>query len=276
MGIRGLVPLVLALALAMVRADDTIEYTKADGSKGRMTREQLVEHMSEQGRMRAEGDKLVREDKGSLKLDEVKEKNPAMYQFMKMGKFVHEQLNTFGHGFGDLTNLASPPEPSEFEKEEQAGNAPKGRWTQSVVLTVKEERFKNKKRVPTTVKYEAVVQYNPLTQPKFAVIQAWVLDNESGARKTRITVPEPSMAPWYERYYKQAVTIFGVIIFSSLARWIRKGAQKYFAPTPGAEAEAPPSDKKDDPPAQAPKDGAAGANGGAAAKGKTKKRKGKK
>ena len=248
-----------ALELMFPEDQPMVEYQGADGEMRTMKREAMIERMMEQeelagqagvkgmsgmpsaegmakdaGFARDEDGNMLKEDKGTLRMSELGEKNPGLAKFTKIGQFAHEQLRESGYAIGNLSQLVtSPREPLAHER---AGGA-KGTWTKLVIFTVnqqKESADGAKARV-FTAKYEAEIEYDPSKHrpPGLRVINAWRVDKKTDERIEELLLldpeddmPSPLMQTWQTKYAPMIFNLAGVAICVAIVKTLRTGARR--------------------------------------------------
>ena len=252
----------------------TVEYQGADGETHTMERAAMIERMMEQeelagqlgvkgmsgmpsvegmakdaGFERDEDGNMLKEDKGTLKMDELREKNPGLAKFTKIGQFAHDQLRESGYAIGNLSQLVtSPREPLPHDKPDRA----KGTWSKLVIFTVnqqKESADGAKVRV-FTAKYEAEIEYDPSKHrpPGLRVISAWRVDKKTDERVEELLLldeeddmPSPLMQTWETKIAPMVFNIAGVAICVAIVKTIRTGAPRAHTPRARARARLPPA-----------------------------------
>lgn len=186
---------------AQLVSEHEIEYTAADGSQKTMSRDEAMEKLKNQDNYKIEDGRLIKEDEGKMKLDEVEEKDPDMAEFIQLGEVAHKALQRLGHAPGNITNLATSPRATEELVKEKV---------LLLVLTVTE-------RDDNVSRYEAALKIDS-KRHRISLSEAWVLDQELN-RTTQIDVPPPKEPASRARF---TFIFLGVLLSTMVLKAIRR------------------------------------------------------
>ena len=237
-----------------------VEYKDADGETRTMSRQEMIEKLMaqdqgqfddgginlppgmihpkgyayEQGFERDADGNLVRKREETMKLNEIKEKNPELNKFMQIGRFAHEQLQASGYAMGNMSELTtSPREPTTVE--ESTESTTKGKtWRKGMFLTVTQKKEnaegkKTKKNRTFTAKYEVEVEFNRDKHPApgLRVVNAWRVDKKTDERIEDLPLLDPveeePSSEGFDKLTKAIINIAGVAICVAIVKIIRTG-----------------------------------------------------
>jgi len=201
---------------------ENVEYVSADGTKKKMSREDLLDKIEQQeeimaalkggvggsGKMGPGGQgpfqagALPKETSGTLKMDQVEKENPSLHRMILVARAAWDLVVTAGEPNGTMLAMSSKESDDEDGEEQpivrQQVKPRKGPLTLKLDIDIRAQNASN-----TTVrskgrhinKYELEVVRNPkyFAYPHIAVIGAWKVD-ASGARVANVSVPFPPAA----------------------------------------------------------------------------------
>jgi len=181
-----------------------MEYTAADGSQKTISREEAMANMENQKKFKVEDGRIIKEDEGKLKLDEVEEKDPEMAGFIRLGNVALQELQKFGHAPGDMINLkTSPRSTEEHVKQEKV---------LLLVLTVADSEN-------SVSRFEAAIKIDT-KHHRIVLIEAWILDEEL-QRTAGINIPAPDDPKDPISGARFAVIFLGVLLSTMALKALR-------------------------------------------------------
>ncbi|CAM9377201.1 unnamed protein product, partial [Laminaria digitata] len=156
---------------------------------------------------------------------ELRQSDPKLAHFVSLGLASHKMLQTSGYAFGTLVRI------SHSDRDQEYGEGPEREawFPMGLLLDVTEEGpddgFEDQQDV--TAQYEVILDYDPqtFTSPGLVILEARKLDAGGGAAVSLEVLP-PEPKGFLERNRKGITMMFGVIIASSVVKFMRRSIER--------------------------------------------------